>query len=133
METITTISKTQENAMENELQTLNQRIAERIGKELVDLIPDDQWQALVDAEIAKFKRDTAPKIIQELMRDVYMTKAKVTIDKLTSSSGWDSMAQQQINDELEKFIGKSAGVIFAAMLSPSMTMILQDLRNRIGY
>lgn len=119
--------------MANELQTLNQRIAERIGKELVDRIPDDQWQALVDAEISKFKRDTPPKIIQELMRDAYLTKAKVTIDKLTSSSGWDSMAQQQINDELEKFIGKSAGVIFAAMLSPSMTMILQDLRNRIGY
>lgn len=133
MEKITTILKIQENAMANELQTLNQRIAERIGKELVDRIPDDQWQALVDAEISKFKRDTPPKIIQELMRDAYLTKAKVTIDKLTSSSGWDSMAQQQINDELEKFIGKSAGVIFAAMLSPSMTMILQDLRNRIGY
>lgn len=119
--------------MGNELQTLNERIAERIGKDLVELIPQDQWQSLVDAEVAKFKRDTAPRIIQELMREAYMNKAKATIDKLTASSGWDAATQQQINKELEQFIGQSAGTIFAGMLAPSMQMVLQDLRGRLGY
>lgn len=119
--------------MSKELQTLNQRIAERIGKELVELIPADQWQQMVDNEVSKFKRDVAPKIIQDLMREVYVNKAKVTIDKLTTSTEWDQITQEQINLELEQFIGKSAGTIFAGMLSPSMQMVLQDLRGRLGY
>jgi hypothetical protein len=119
--------------MGTELQTLNERIAERIGKDLVELIPQDQWQALVDTEVAKFKRETAPNIIRELMQEAYMNKAKATIDKLTTSTGWDSVTQEQINEELEQFIGKSAGAIFAGMLSPSMQMVLQDLRGRLGY
>lgn len=119
--------------MTEELQTLNQRIAERIGKDLVELIPQDQWQAMVDTEVDKFKRVTAPKIIQELMHEAYMNKAKATIDRLTSSTGWDQAAQEQINGELEAFIGKSAGTIFASMLSPAMQMALQDLRSRLGY
>lgn len=119
--------------MGNELQTLNERIAERIGKDLVELIPKDQWQSLVDAEVAKFKRDTAPRIIQDLMREAYMNKAKASVDNLTTSTDWDAATQQQINGDLEQFIGKSAGVIFAGMLSPSMQMVLQDLRGRLGY
>ncbi len=112
--------------MSKELQTLNERIAERIGKDLVELIPADQWQRMVDHEIEKFSRDTAPKIIQELMRESYMNKAKATIDKLTQSTDWDQATQTQINAELEQFIGKSAGTIFAGMLSPSIQMVLQD-------
>lgn len=119
--------------MSKELQSLNERIAERIGKDLVELIPADQWQQMVDSEVAKFRRDTAPRIIQELMKEAYMNKAKATIDKLTLSTDWDATTQEQINGELEQFIGKSAGVIFAGMLSPSIQLVLQDLRGRLGY
>ena len=118
--------------MTNELQTLNERIAERVGEHLVDLIPADQWQALVDAEVLKFKRDVAPKIIGELIKEAYMLKAKATIDKLTTSTGWDDDAQANINKDLELFIGKSSGAIFATMLSPAMQMALQNLRSQLG-
>ena len=119
--------------MNKELQTLNERIAERIGKELVELIPADQWQTMVDNEVAKFKRETAPQIIRNLLNEAYMDKAKGTIDKLTSTTEWNNQTQTQINADLEKFIGESAGVIFAGMLSPSMQMVLQDLRGRLGF
>ncbi len=119
--------------MSKELQTLNEKIAERIGKDLVDLIPKDQWQSIVDREILKFKRDVAPGIIQDLLKESYINKAKSTIDRLTMQEGWDSERQSQINSELEKFIGDSAGIIFAGMLSPSIQIVLQDLRGRLGY
>ena len=120
--------------MTKELQTLNQRIAERIGKDLVDLIPADDWQRLVDTEIRKFQQDTAPKIIQELMREAYLNKAKVTIDKLTQTSEWNAVTQQQINTELEQFLGAAGGVVFAGVMSPAMAIVLQNLRNQVqGY
>lgn len=119
--------------MSQELQTLNERIAERIGKDLVELIPQDQWQEMVDNEVAKFRRQIAPGIIQELIKEQFLHKAKVEIDKLTSTNKWDAEAQECINEDLEKYIGKSAGVILSAMLAPSTQMALQELRRQLGY
>jgi hypothetical protein len=119
--------------MGNEMQTLNERIAERIGKDLVDLIPDDQWQKMVDKEIATFKNVTAPKIINALMREAFTNAAKLRVDELCLSDDWNSMTNEQINTRLKEFLGDSAGVIFGAMLAPTMGMVLQDLRNRLGY
>ena len=34
--------------MTNELKTINEKIAEKVGENLVDLIPKDQWQAIID-------------------------------------------------------------------------------------
>jgi len=119
--------------VESQIQSLNQKIAERIGKDLVDLIPTDQWQKIVDHEVLKFKKETAPSIINELLREAYMVKAKETVDKLRLSTEWDEVAQEQINSELERFIGRASGTILAGMLSPAMQMVLQDLRGRLGY
>ena len=119
--------------LNKELQTLNERIAERIGKELVDLMPPDQWQKLVDTAIVEFKEDTAPKIIHQLITEKYTEKAKGIVDKLTSSIEWNTTTQEFIYSDLERFIGKSSGNIFAAMLTPAMQMALQDMKNRLGY
>lgn len=119
--------------MGTELQTLNERIAERIGKELVDLIPKEQWQSMVDKEINTFKNVTAPKIMQDLIKERFLETAKLRVDELCVSDGWDNISNEVINTELEKFIGKSAGTIFAVMLAPSMQMVLQDLRSRLSY
>ena len=120
--------------MSNELQTLNQRIAERIGKDLVDLIPTDDWQRLVDTEVRKFRQAVAPQIIQELMREEYIKKAAATIDKLTSTTEWNAVTQEQVNTELEQFLGAAGGVIFAGVMSPAMSMVLNNLKNQVnGY
>lgn len=117
--------------MSDQLQTLNQRIAERIGKELIDLIPPDQWQALVDAEVAKFRQETAPKIVAELLREAFKNQAIASVNHLTLTNEWDELTQTYINTKLKDFIGSSGGEIFAAVLSPAMTMVLSDLRNRL--
>jgi len=117
--------------MSKELQTLNERIAERIGKDLVDLIPDDQWQQMVNREIVLFKNQKAPAIIQKVLSDAYMDVAKREVNKLIVTEEWDADTEQYVHAEITKFIAKSSGVIVAGMLSPSMSVILQDLKNRL--
>ena len=112
---------------------MNERIAERIGKDLVDLIPADQWQEMVDREVAKFRLETGPKIIQELLREAYTVKAKEVIGALTSDATWDQESGQYVSEELERFIGKSSGAIMGAMLAPAMSQVLPNLRNQLGY
>jgi hypothetical protein len=119
--------------MSNELQTLNEKIAERIGKDLVDLIPKDQWQSMVDNEISKFRRDTAPGLIRDLIKDDFLARARIELDKLTSASEWNDEAKAYINEELIKYISSSSGSIFAGMLAPSTQMVLENLRHNLGY
>ena len=115
------------------LQTLNERIADRIGKELVDLIPPEQWQELVDSEIAKFKQQVAPGIIQELLKEAYTTQVRRAVDALCSTDEWDELTSTHTNAKLTELLAASGGTIFAGVMQPAMSIVLQDLRSRLGY
>ena len=119
--------------MSTELRTLNEKIAEKVGENLVDLIPQDQWQAIVDKEVQSFKNQTAPKIIQDLLKEAYVERAKGTISNLVDSTEWNEITGEYTNKALEQFIGQSAGAIVGAMLTPTMQQVLQDLRYKLGY
>jgi hypothetical protein len=119
--------------MSKNVETLNERIAERLGKDLVDLMPEGEWQKMVDKEVLKFKATVAPKIIETLLREDFLERAKSRIQTLTQTTEWSDTSNALINTELERFIGESSGLVFAAMLSPAMSLALGDLRNRLGY
>lgn len=119
--------------MTNELKTLNEKIAEKVGENLVDLIPQDQWQAIVDKEVQIFKNQTAPRIIQDLLKEAYLERAKGVISELADTTEWDEITGEYTNKALEQFIGQSAGVIVGTMLTPAMQQVLQDLRYKLGY
>lgn len=119
----------------DQLQSLNERIAERIGGELVSLIPEGEWQKLVDVEVAKFKREVAPAIIQDLLKETFKNKAVQDIDELCQTGKWNQLTNEYTFPKLREFIGASGGEIFAAVMSPTMANVLSDLRNRLqnGY
>ena len=115
-----------------ELKTLNERIAERVGEQLVDLIPEDQWQAIIDDEIKKFTTSTLPSMIRQMLEKEYMDRLRALVQQFALIS-WDEYGNQAASEELEKFIGAASGQLIAAMLSPAMSMVMQDLRGRLGY
>jgi len=119
--------------MGQELQTLNERIAEKIGKDLVDLIPKDQWQKMVDVEIHNFKQHAAPKIISELIEAEYRKEVIKCVNVFCTTDDWNKLTNEPINNALTELLADSGGVIFAGMMQPAMQMVIQDLRNRIGY
>lgn len=121
--------------MGNKMQSLNERIAERVGENLVDLIPDDQWQALVDEEVRKFRTVKAPQIIQEVLTETYKTQAKAEILKLIDTDEWSEITGNMTSSKLKAFITECGGQIFAGVLTPAMGMVLQDLHSRLnnGY
>ena len=123
-----------ERIMQKELKTLNERIADRIGKELVDFIPKEQWQCMVDSEVQKFKRETGPKIIRDLLQEEYKKYLKSEIELLTATTEWNELTQQYTSSKLTELIAASGGEIFAAVLQPAMSQVMQDLRGRLnGY
>lgn len=114
------------------LSTLNERIAEKIGKELIDLIPPEQWQQMVDIEISKFKRDIAPTIIQNEIQNIYKAQLSLKLTELTTSGEWNEITQEFDTNRLKTFIGECGGEIFGAVLAPAMSQVFQNLRNQLS-
>lgn len=117
--------------MNKELKTLNERIAEKVGESLVDLIPPEKWQALVDSEIRVFMRDKAPSVIQEELTKMLRKKVSTVLNQVEMQSKWDSLAGEQLNETIKQMLEQSAPVVFSAMLQPVMTGFLGDLRSRL--
>lgn len=117
--------------MSQELQSLNERIAERVGKELVDLIPEDQWQEIVNNEIANFKRETLPKMLKAALADAFKESVQAEVQKLATGNEYNQITGTYTNSALKQFIGDSGGEIFAAVLSPAMTQVMQQLLSQL--
>lgn len=118
--------------MGKELQTLNERIAEKVGENLVDLIPADQWEKLVSDQIDFFMTNKAPGIIQKLLtEELYKTVAGV----LSSSeyiTTWGNYGEELAADGVKAIIEKSAPTIFAAMFAPVADGLIRDLVQRLN-
>ncbi len=118
--------------MSTEIQSLNQKIAERVGEQLVDLIPPDQWQAIVDREVTKFQQDTAPQIIREMLSKQFRDDFALRLEGITRSAEWNVATSEYENEVLTKFIAANAGEIFSGMLSAPMQQALLNLRQQLG-
>ena len=118
--------------MSKELQTLDERIAEKVGKDLVDLIPKDQWQALVSSQINKFMQETAPEVIQKILNEKMMEDVRAILDGHALETEWNAMTGETTILIIKEMIMKTTPEIMSAMLAPAMSGLLNDLRNRLG-
>lgn len=114
------------------MSTISERIAERVGEELVSLLPQDVWQSLIAQEVEKFKTVTAPKLIEEELTKKYRELVVQEVDTICTPE-WSDEVQAFVHANLIKLIEESGGAMLAGILSPSMQMVLSDLRNRLGY
>lgn len=113
--------------MSNEIQILKDVIAERVGKELVNLIPKDQWEALIQQQINQFMSATAPAIIKEELT----RKLKEDIAKHIPQEQWDISCQEYVNPLVQEIITKAAPEIMGAMLHPVMSGVISQLRSML--
>lgn len=119
--------------MTKELQTLNERIAERVGKELIDLMPEGEWQKLVDQQLSHFKTTKAPQIINEMIAERMREQVRLELDKYAISDEWNQVINTGVNKAMVELIADNGAQILAGMLSPVMQQVAQDFRNRMGY
>lgn len=117
---------------ENQMQTLNARIAEKVGKELVDLIDPDDWSKIIDEQVRIFKTDKLPGIVQDQLSKMF----REDINNLISSKYKQEYANgisRTTNEFVKETLKMAAPEILEAMLSPVMSGMLQDIQNRLRY
>lgn len=117
--------------MKNQLQTINQKIAEKIGHELLDLIPAEEFQNMVDHEIHKFKEEDMPKIIREMITVQYKEHIKGKIIEFTCSGEYNAMTGEMVNQQLSEFLGKNMSTIFQNLFYNASNDALSRLNSSL--
>jgi len=113
--------------------SLEERIAERVGKELVDLIPEEQWRDLIKTQIDVFMRNKAPGIVQEMLRVKFMESVKVILDSADYADEWDSVSQANVvGPAIQDLFKQAAPDILLGMINPVIQQLVYDFRNRVS-
>lgn len=113
--------------------TLNERIAERVGQELVDLIPQEEWQTLIAAQVTHFTNVEAPKIVQKMLEEKFKESVSKHLDVYCSGGEWDNLTKQTTNAALIELMKSNAADLLAGILSPTMQNIVHEFRNSVQY
>ena len=123
--------------MTNELQTLEQRIADKVGHELVGLLPPEQWQAIIDAQVHKFRTEVAPKIIQEEITQHLRERIRNHLQNeyLSGDSKYNQEVGIWINDQVIKLMIEAGSEAIGHALAPIGQEVMQQLINSLnrGY
>lgn len=97
-------------------QEIKDQLKNRILQSLIDLIPEDKLDQMVDDTMKKFEEEELPKMIMELCKKHYSEKFNEKINELVESS-WDMDKQRHVYKNLEKIVVENAPQMFAEIMS----------------
>jgi len=121
--------------------TLMEGVRNRIKATFVSLIPDTQWEQMVNVEIEKFfkiendwssSRDNSKspfiKIVREELDNLARAKCKEMLEKYTCTV-WENN-EPAMSDALKKLMEENAQAIFIGMFRSMFQGVVNDLKNR---
>ena len=111
--------------------SLEERVAEKVGSELVDLIPKEQWNELIASQVEHFTKNIAPKIIEAELEKRFTEAIRFELSSPEYAETWNQVSQTYTSEAVKKIVIESAPEIFAAMLEPVTSGFIQNLRNQM--
>lgn len=111
-------------------QKLNDKIQEKMKETFIDLVPEDEWEALIQSAINKFiaHRPAGDKLtpleteVHAMLRENLREKVRAKISEL-ANGWWDGTGEVQISNELEDLLKKAA----PSMLTSIMASVAQNV------
>ncbi len=119
--------------MGNEMQGLKDRIAERVGKDLLELIPKEQWDALVSQQIDHFLTNDAPGVIKNMLTEQLKETVKETLRCPNYQARWGEFGEKITSDGLNLVLRKAAPELVVALFEPMAQRIIDGIRNGTMY
>lgn len=113
------------------IQTLEARIAERVGKDLVDLMPPEQWTTLVAAATRKFRNETAPRIIEAELTRKLKEEMAAYMGQPEFTAQWSTLGHQAASEAVTELFKSSAPDILASMLGPTLQHFAESFRQSL--
>jgi hypothetical protein len=118
-------------------------IRDKIRKALVEIIPDEQWDALIKAEMRSFMQDTTSgsgyrETVQragfkDIVRKVLIEDTEARVRALLTSPEWTGAwgpEGEQASDAIKKYMTQNAGEIMNAWIGNAVQQVVSQLRQR---
>lgn len=125
------------------------KVRDRIRAAFVELIPEDQWNALVQKEIDAFLTTreervsgysyetrvvVRPSALRQAVWDVLAEEAKKRARVMLDSPEWQSMwngEREVLGESLAKFVEEAAPVLLKSMFTNAVQTAVASLRSQL--
>jgi hypothetical protein len=130
--------------------TLMQGVKDRIKSTFVSLIPDDQWDGMVQKEIDNFftykkeaysgygsNKQYEPtefaKLVDGLLKEEALERIKTYLKGDEFYKTWTEKAEPTLADAIKALILENSGQMLINLLQAPMQMSIQNLQSQITY
>ena len=113
----------------NTVETLEDRVRERIRATFVELIPQEQWSALVGVELHRFTQRELPELVKKAAAEHLQTMLKAELDKPEWRERWTGNHIPDAGPALAEALRQAAPEMAAALFAGLGNQIINALRN----
>ena len=122
--------------------TIAEKVAERIRDQFLELVPADEFQRMVEAQI-KWFTTKPPKTyshspetespLEKLLRDELRTHYADAVKKAVSEwhGSWDQYGKATATDAVKKLVTENADAILASMMAGVVQAALNDFNQHL--
>lgn len=119
------------------------KVRDKIKQSLIDIIPDEQWNAMLSAEISGFFKEqvvpgngyrettTKPSEFRRIVLTVIEEETKKRVRDMLASAGWSSYwdgSRQQTGEEIARIARENGAAILAKWLEAAIGQVISGIR-----
>lgn len=109
--------------------TFEQRVKERISETIADLIPAEELDALVKAQVAHFQREELPKMIKAEITEQFKAAIKAEFAKPEYQPTWGKHGGMGASQAVKTLIEENASAVLNSLIGGMVQMTVQSMSN----
>lgn len=119
-------------------------IRDKIRGAMLDIIPDEQWEALIKAEMHQFMNDRSigngyneriePAGFKKIVRELLEEDAKLRVKAFLASPEWRGQwlnNDESVSDAVKKYVMENAGEILNAWVGRAVQQVVSQMQHNI--
>lgn len=110
--------------------TFEQRVRERITETIADLIPPEELAKQVEAQVAHFKQQYLPKLIEQSIREQFAEAIRAEFAKPEYQPTWTSAGSMGASQAVKKLITDNGGDLLAGMIGSMVQQTIYSLQQQ---
>ncbi len=111
------------------LSDIKQRVTDTIKARFAELIPDDEWAALIDQQVKLFLEQDLPDIVKDELRQEFKHMAKAKLAKLEWQEQWTNDGTIA-SEAVTRLVQENADTIFASFVSNMVQACVNQMRQQ---
>ena len=107
------------------------RVKEKIDVAISDLLPPEELAELVKQQVAHFRREHLPKLVQEEIRAQLQAAIRKELEKPEYGATWDSYGNAGAGEAVKKLLVGAAPMILEGLIGGVVATLVNQLKYQL--